>query len=515
MCGGRRAKSREIRFDLAPPKPGWGAPAANLAERGGFEPPVRFNSYNGLANRRIRPLCHLSINYLRPFLEWPLTLADVSPTFANMNKRQTSKAATVKVGNISVKIYRRKRRMANGKSRAVFEVVDYSLGKGNRRLRSFSDESEAREEAERLANQLSAGDSVAAQMTGAEAHSYGLAIQALRPTGIPLELAAHKFAEAFKILGGDKVVEAAQFYARHQPDHEKTVPEVVSELLLVKAQRTKRGRAASERYLDDLRRRLTLFVKDFAANISGITGPEVQAWLDGLKKRKGGEVSPQTAKNFRTTLRTLFAFAEKRGYIAKGKNPIIDTEEITSAGGDVEIFTPIEMAKLLGAADSKFQPVLALCAFAGIRTAEIERLAWEDVDLPRRFIKIHREVAKTASRRLIPIQDNLASWLAPYAGMTGPVWNGNSDGLVNGQRLTARKAGVEWKHNALRHSYASYRIAQIGDAGRVAAECGNSPAVVERHYKELVTPDRAQAWFAIAPEGPTNIVSMSTTAATL
>ena len=31
-----------------------------MAERGGFEPPVRFNPYNGLANRRIRPLCHLS-----------------------------------------------------------------------------------------------------------------------------------------------------------------------------------------------------------------------------------------------------------------------------------------------------------------------------------------------------------------------------------------------------------------------------------------------------------------------
>jgi hypothetical protein len=31
-----------------------------MAERGGFEPPVRFYPYNGLANRRIRPLCHLS-----------------------------------------------------------------------------------------------------------------------------------------------------------------------------------------------------------------------------------------------------------------------------------------------------------------------------------------------------------------------------------------------------------------------------------------------------------------------
>ena len=33
-----------------------------LAERGGFEPPIRFNPYNGLANRRLQPLGHLSNN---------------------------------------------------------------------------------------------------------------------------------------------------------------------------------------------------------------------------------------------------------------------------------------------------------------------------------------------------------------------------------------------------------------------------------------------------------------------
>ena len=31
-----------------------------MAERGGFEPPVRFYPYNGLANRRLQPLGHLS-----------------------------------------------------------------------------------------------------------------------------------------------------------------------------------------------------------------------------------------------------------------------------------------------------------------------------------------------------------------------------------------------------------------------------------------------------------------------
>ena len=31
-----------------------------MAERGGFEPPVRYNPYDGLANRSLRPLRHLS-----------------------------------------------------------------------------------------------------------------------------------------------------------------------------------------------------------------------------------------------------------------------------------------------------------------------------------------------------------------------------------------------------------------------------------------------------------------------
>ena len=33
----------------------------HLAERGGFEPPVQCYPYNGLANRRFRPLSHLSV----------------------------------------------------------------------------------------------------------------------------------------------------------------------------------------------------------------------------------------------------------------------------------------------------------------------------------------------------------------------------------------------------------------------------------------------------------------------
>ena len=35
-------------------------PNGSITERGGFEPPIGFDTYNGLANRRFRPLSHLS-----------------------------------------------------------------------------------------------------------------------------------------------------------------------------------------------------------------------------------------------------------------------------------------------------------------------------------------------------------------------------------------------------------------------------------------------------------------------
>ena len=68
---------------------------------------------------------------------------------------------------------------------------------------------------------------------------------------------------------------------------------------------------------------------------------------------------------------------------------------------------------------------------------------------------------------------------------------------------TAQEEGWKpflWKHNALRHSFISYRIADVQDVAKVALEAGNSPQMIFKHYRELVTPKEAKAWFSITPE---------------
>lgn len=63
----------------------------------------------------------------------------------------------------------------------------------------------------------------------------------------------------------------------------------------------------------------------------------------------------------------------------------------------------------------------------------------------------------------------------------------------------AKKLGIKWPHNVLRHSFISYRIAEIKDAARVALEAGNSPEIIFKHYRELVTEHEAREWFSIQP----------------
>ncbi|WP_231363815.1 hypothetical protein [Verrucomicrobium sp. 3C] len=52
----------------------------------------------------------------------------------------------------------------------------------------------------------------------------------------------------------------------------------------------------------------------------------------------------------------------------------------------------------------------------------------------------------------------------------------------------------------MRHSFASYRLAQCSDAPRVSLELGHtSPALVFRHYRELVSEAEAERHFGLTP----------------
>jgi integrase len=75
-----------------------------------------------------------------------------------------------------------------------------------------------------------------------------------------------------------------------------------------------------------------------------------------------------------------------------------------------------------------------------------------------------------------------------------------------------RKASslVRWPNNGLRHSFASYRLAQIHDAPRVAAELGHtSPQMLYSTYRELVLPEDAGRYWKLAPATQAKVVAFA------
>jgi hypothetical protein len=125
------------------------------------------------------------------------------------------------------------------------------------------------------------------------------------------------------------------------------------------------------------------------------------------------------------------------------------------------------------------------------------------------FIEVTALKAKTKVRRLIPVKPNLSAWLDDCRKKSGPVCSiGNVPNALT--KLVAKineampegtpdKDRMKWKHNGLRHSYISYRVAECADVARVADESGNSPAIIRSNYLRRVKPDQGKEWFNIMP----------------
>ena len=380
---------------------------------------------------------------------------------------------------------------------------------GQRNRQAFKEYSEARVKAEFIVQRLAANDAAALQLTGRDRERYLRAAELLKPYGIAIDTAADQYAQAVKALGSDLVLEAARECAKRHPRNmpQKTVREVVDELIAAKGKVNR-----SDRHVQDLKYRCGAFADDFVnVQIQSIGPADVRRYLEG-KKTEGQDIAARTFKNHVNSLTNLFEFAKARGYVPKDFDGLDGIELPEDCGGTIEIYTPEDIAAILGAASTEILPAIALGAFAGIRSQELERLTYEDIRLADKFIEIKayragKRVAKTGSRRLIPISDNLAQWLAPYANRQGPVWTGEHFDFYNAMAEAVATAKVTKKDNGLRHSYISYRVAEVQDVAKVALEAGNSTQMIFQHYRELVTPAQAKQWFAVAPDRPANVIA--------
>jgi integrase len=300
-------------------------------------------------------------------------------------------------------------------------------------------------------------------------------------------------------------------------------PITMSELAKQYAE-SKQSRGRSAGHVKDLKFRLKKFGEKFGKRlVHEISGEQVEKWIESMKLTRGvgadGEsqtISVGSQANYWRNLSSFFSYSVANGHAAL--NPLEGRERPQVPTGEVGILTVDELTRVLSVADERIIPALVLGAFAGLRPeAETILLNWEDINLDKvldedkstkrkpvyksfGYVNVRRSKNK-ASVRHVPISENLHDWLIDRKPATGgPVVPVAKNYLAELRQAAAIEAGVEWPHDALRHSFASYhRAAHQSDHLTMTLLGHTNMRTFKVHYCHSLPPGAAESYWNIFP----------------
>ncbi len=379
------------------------------------------------------------------------------------------------------------------KGRYVSYVVSYYV-EGRRKQVRRASLAEAKREAGFILTKIAQGEPDVLALTSTDRLIYLRACETLSKTNVPLDVAVSQFVHAETLLHGIcSLTDAARYFVKQHAGFEcrVLVDQAVEELL-----KTRRSDGSSPVHIDDLVCRLGMFAKAFSCPICEVRDTDIHDFLMNLK------LAPRTKNNYRMAISNLFSFARLRKYVPQNYDPLQFVPVFKEPHKPVDILSVADLRRLLDHVRPDFLPYLAIAAFAGLRQSEIQRLRWEHIT--KDYIRVPPGQYRVKSTRLVPILPNLKAWLAtcPKEGELVVPFKIPTNQLVP----LFEKSGVELKHNCLRHSFGSYRVATTQNIAQTSMEMGNSPSMIRQHYLEVVPKEEGEAWFSIVPPASEKVI---------
>jgi integrase len=272
------------------------------------------------------------------------------------------------------------------------------------------------------------------------------------------------------------------------------IPELVDRFL-----ETKKLKGLSVKHLRGFDSTIVEFQKAFTGPIDKLNRLGVEAWLEGRR------VGPRRWNNILADIVALIRFARRDGAIGTDLTPV-ELIERKKVFVTVLTYTPEELKAILAAVDHEWLPAIVLGAFCGLRPEEIapeERnrkngLRWENVLWTKGKVDVPPSVSKTRRRRFAPLTDAALAFLKDWRGASGPVAP-TARFCHYLPKLKRADKSIAWKPDALRHSFASYRLAILRNIHELSLEMGNSPAMIHTHYLDHKHEYEALQWFGIRP----------------
>ena len=229
---------------------------------------------------------------------------------------------------------------------------------------------------------------------------------------------------------------------------------------------------------------------------------------------------PQSFNSLFRRLRLAFNWAVRNRLIER--SPLGRIEARRVGWREPAFFPPDRVERILRAAEAHPGSLaaavgmqLALGFFAGVRTVEIARARWEDLDLSGGVLRIPRPKGFTSGHRprLVELEPCAVAWLRRWRDWTAAATGARPSGpiVANPRRLTLWKAlrlapaGDSWgndaAHNVMRHTYATMHVGAFRNAAATALNLGHADGtgLLERHYRGLVPKSVAEAYWRILP----------------
>lgn len=298
---------------------------------------------------------------------------------------------------------------------------------------------------------------------------------------------------------GATITVATDYYLRNAKlkNQGQFCTEATTELLEVK-----RGSGKRESYVKALKWALGRFNLTFGKQVMNeVSQKAVEDWLSSQS------FALATRRAYIRDIGILFNFGVKRGYCLL--NPTAGIERPLLEDDAPEIFTVKQTAALLSAAksnpDLELLPALAIGFYAGLRTSELRKLEWKDVDFEAGVIEVSGRKAKTRQRRLVDLSPNLCEWLLPYQkkdALVAPSW---FRGRL--EKLKVLAGLTKWPKNGMRHSFVSYHMAKHQNPNMTALQAGHDVDIAFSNYRNLVKPKEAIQFWDVSPSNVEELAS--------
>lgn len=238
------------------------------------------------------------------------------------------------------------------------------------------------------------------------------------------------------------------------------------------------------------------------AKLSRLTRPAVESFRDGLLKTKSRALS----KKVLTSLKGIIKEAMRRGYVAQNVAQDVTVRISSRHRKPLEVGqgipTKAEVNALVAATPDRWQALLRLALFTGMRASELRGLTWDAIDFNRRIISVKQRADRfgamgspksAAAYRDIPVPmqafNALRAWRKDCpkgdANLVFPNGRGNVESLSNitvrflkPVQVVCEMVDNSGKHkygmHAFRHFYASWLIDREFSPKRVQTLMGHS-----------------------------------------